>query len=333
MAIRGFNPSAVQRQHIKPKTLLFGTDKPGIELRLERFEEILFDEGERPVSFANASSALGYMASGDMFSDHICVIIHDVSDMLKSDTAAKQTLASMTRAMATYSEDSTIVLGAVASDSQALRKLAASIESMGGIARGVEAPPENDFPTWLDEYAKSASLSLSDGAKKKITSASGKDPDSAVTIINVMGAEIENLSEDDIRTWLDSEEDASGQDIRMLMEKRDVSGLARLRRTFPPNSQGYRTFLVKLRHNLTDIAIASASNGDAAPLFSYKAAQYGNGNSAYYVMRETAGSSHTLYYLALYREINDQIEALAKGGHEDLPKLLAAVASPHIACG
>lgn len=326
MAIRAYDPSKVKREHIRPKTLVYGTDKPGIELRMRRFEEVLAQSGESPSVFPDAKSAIGYLSSGDMFSDTVTIVIYDVADMLKSDTTSKQTLSAFLRALATYGDDSTIVIGASAKGSS-MSKLASEIEAMGGIAREVEAPRSNDFTVWLSEYAKSADVSLSVDALAKVAQASGEDTDAAVTIMDVMGAEIESLSADDIRSWLDANEEVTGSDIRALMESRDIAGLLRLREMFPANAQGYRTYLVRLRHNLIDILIASTSKGDIDPLFSFKASQYGNGNSAYYVMREPVGDAHTPYYASLYAEVNRQIESMAKSGQGDMRSLLATVAS------
>lgn len=326
MSIRSYDPSKVKREHIRPKTLVYGTDKPGIILRMKRFEEILDESGEHPSVFPNASAAIGYLSSGDMFSDSICVVIYDASDMLRSDTSAKQLYSAFMRALATYDDSSAIVIGA-ASSNASMKKMAADIEGLGGMAREVEAPRQSDFMLWLSEYAKSADIKLSDRAKETVASASGENPESAVSILSVLGAEVEHLSESDIKAWLESDEEATGSDIRSYIETRDVPALMRLRESFPPTPQGYRTYLVRLRHNLIDILIATNSNGNVDPLYSFKASQYGNGNSAYFVMREPVGRDLTPYYSRLYQEINYQIESMAKSGSGDIKHLMSVVTS------
>lgn len=325
--IRSFDPSKVERRHIAPKTLVYGGDAPGIQLRLDRFEEVLRQSGDTPTVFPNASSALGYLSSGDMFCDDIYIIIKDASDMLRSDTASKQLYAAVMRALATYGEGSAIVLGARAKKgSAALSKLISDFQKMGGLAREVAAPVSSNVSLWLDEYLKSRNMGMSNDVKSKLISASDGDADKIENVIDVIGAEIDNLTEEEIRIWLDTAEEANGSDIRTMLVKGDIDALSHLREAFAPTPAGYRMFLLRIRIHLIDLLIASLSPADASAIVSYKRGAYGgNGNSGYYIARE-AVARPSAYFIDIYDKVNQQLSLLATSGAPALDDLLATIA-------
>lgn len=328
MTIRGFDPSKVKREHIKHITLVYGGDKPGLVIRLDRFAEILLESGETPSIYKNAKDAIGYLSSGDMFSDSVTIVIYDVSDMLKSDTESKQLYSAFIRALATYDDSSTIVFGASAKGN-GMARLCDDIEKMGGVVREVAAPMQNDFMIWLDEYAKSTGREFTIETKNKLASISNGDVDMVDTILSVIGDEIESLGEDEIRLWLDAEEQSNGSDIRQAIENGDIKTLLTIRKTFPSTIAGYRTFLLRLRHNVIDIVIASSTKDGVQSLIDFKASQYGNGNSAYYIMKEKVGKAYLDRYLALYDELNRQITAVSSSSssEDEMTKLLSVVSA------
>lgn len=311
--IRGFDPSLVQRKHIFPKTLLYGDDLPGIKLRLDRFEEILKESGDNPSIYPSASDALGYLSTGDMFSDDVCVIVKDISDALRSDTAGQRLYKSFMRTISTYGDSSTIVLAAPgAKDTAAMSNLLSDMGKLGGTSRSVIAPNASNISLWLDEYAKSTGRKLTEDDKRKLISISGGDADVVKDIISSIGMEISNLSEDDIRHWMDCERDFNGSDVRAAIMSKDVDALARIRASLGNGASAYRTFLLKIRLNVIDLLIPSAADGTPDALVSYKSSQYANanGNVAYFIARESQGRASYERLARIYAETNRQLSNL-----------------------
>lgn len=325
--IRGFDPQLVQRKHVFPKTLVYGSDAVGIKLRLDRFEEILAGNGEAPIVYANASEALGYICAGDMFSDSICVIIKDMSDALKTSSESKRLYTSLLKSLATYDDSSTIVLGAPQSKpSSSLSKLISDIESFGGVCREVAAPDMSNAARWLDEYAKSTGAFFTDADKKKLLDVSNGEVSAVQEIVSAIGSEIPNLSTSEIARWLDRESDYAPSDIRKMITSKDVAAVSDFKHSMESESNGYRMFLLKMRMNVLDLLIASY--GGAEPLVSYKMNQYANSNgkAAYYIARETSPAK-ARYLTAVYNELNRQIAELAIGKEPVFEDLVLALSS------
>lgn len=323
--VRGFDPSKVQRKHVFPKTLVYGNDIPGVRMRMERFAEVLRESGDNPAVYRTASDAIGYISAGDMFSDSVCIVVMDASDAMKSSTESKRLLTELTRALSTYDNTSTIAIGLpMEKSTESMKKFIKSIEDMGGVARSVIAPNNTTVMQWLDEYVKSINMPMSNIDKRKLVAIAGNDIDTIRAIISAIGPEIPNLSEDEIREWMDKEESYTGSDIRHVVASGKLDELERLRKTFGADASSYRTFLLKLRANVLDLLIASESAGDVSALVSLKAAQYGNGNSAYYIMRETNGND-VKRYEKIYTELNRQLSALSMSGDARYEDLVLAI--------
>lgn len=326
--IRSFDPSRVQRQHISPKLLVFGTDAPGVELRISRFIEVLRASGDDPSVYEHASDALGYLSSGDMFSPDVCVVVRDASDATGSSADSKRIQKSLLSAIGSYGEASTIVLGLPYDKPTAqVKAMISGMSAIGAFVREVSAPGSASAKVWLDEYLASTNRSLSEADKDKILAVSGSDIDQMRAVLTSVGDEIAALSGQEVSEWMNGESEATGADFRRAVMSRDAAALSSFRRAFAPGAQGYRTFLVKLRVHLTDLLIASASDG-AEPLQSLRAGQYGSfsSSSAYSLCRE-ASAADTARLSALLLETDRQLSAMAVSGTGDLSRLLSVLAA------
>lgn len=324
--IRGFDPSLVQRRHVFPKTLVFGSDGAGIKLRLDRFEEVLTESGDAPLSYASAAEAIGYISSGDMFSDSICVVVRDISDALATSTESKRLYASLLRSIATYGEDSTIVIGAPQSKpSSALSRLVKDFEGLGGVCREVSAPDMSSVARWLDEYLKSISLEMSQSDRSKVLEVSEGDVSVLQEIISSVGSEIPNLSAGEIAQWLDWGGTFSPSDIRAMVSSRDIPAMSSMCESLSNTTNGYRMFLLKVRAATLDLLVASC--GGAQPLLTLKQGMYPNSNGkvAYFIAKETSASDYG-WLAVLYTELNRQIDALAVGANASFEQLVLSIA-------
>lgn len=324
--IRSFDPSLVQRKHVFPKTLVYGSDTAGIKLRLDRFEEVLVENGDAPVVYSNLTEAIGYISSGDMFADSICVIVKDISDALKSSTDSKRLYTSLIRSLSTYDDASTIVLGAPQQKSSAaLSKLVKDLEALGGVCREVSAPDTSSAARWLDEYLKSIGDDMSAADKVKVMEVSQGDVLIVQDIMSIIGSEIPNLSADEISHWLDKNDDYSPSDIRAMIASRDISAMSDFMKSFKDDANGYRMFLLKMRTNTLDLLIAAA--GGVNPLLTFKQSQYANSNgkSAYFIARETSSADYRRLAL-FYNELNRQIDAVSIGKSPSFEQLIMSIA-------
>ena len=97
-----------------------------------------------------------------MFSDCVCVVIKNASDLAKSTADAKKNLSVFLTALSAYDDASTFVLGVPSSkDTKNLREMLSSLSKMGAMCREVKAPVEHDKVIWAVEYAKSIGKNLS----------------------------------------------------------------------------------------------------------------------------------------------------------------------------
>ena len=327
--IRGFDPDKVSRKHIASKTLIYGSDLPGLLLRLERFIDILKDNGDQPRIYGCSEDALGFLLTGDMFSDKICVVVKDVSDMLKTTQESKHLYKEFVRAVKTYDENSTIVLAADATkNTSALKQFIDDFEKMGGLVRIVEAPQNNQLSEWLEQYLLSCKMNLSTQDKEKILEASDYDIDNLKAIIESVGNEIPNLSVDEIKEWMDTEKDISGNNIRQWLLSGDIDRISYLRKQFAPTNNGYRMFLLKIRHNIFDILLAALSKKDPIPLYSYKQGQYNNsGNIAYIIVKEDIEIDDKQRYVNIYEKTNNQLTELLQSKQPSIISLMQTIAN------
>lgn len=57
--LRGFNPESVKINHIRRVTVLYGDDESGIAMRLNRFAEVLAENGITPDIVPDADGKIG----------------------------------------------------------------------------------------------------------------------------------------------------------------------------------------------------------------------------------------------------------------------------------
>ena len=328
--VRGFDPANVERRHIRPITVLYGQDSPGIELRIARFVEVLREAGEDVVVFPNGSESLGYVTSGDMFSDCVCVVIKNASDLAKSTADAKKNLSVFLTALSAYDDASTFVLGVPSSkDTKNLREMLSSLSKMGAMCREVKAPVEHDKVIWAVEYAKSIGKNLSEQSAAKAVEAAAGDLEGIQAVLDEMIYELRNLGVDEIRDWIDATKEADPSEFRRVLLQGDADGLMKLRGTFPKTAAGYRSFLLRLRHALFDMVLVSVSS-DQDPYTSFKRSQYGYDNvymgglSA--LMRQP---ERMRPFQEAYHVVNREIEAIsgAAAVSPSYSRLIAAVAA------
>ena len=328
-AIKGFDPSAVKREHIKPITVLFGGDVPGIALRIERFIEVLADAGEDVRVFPDGTAALGYVVSGDMFSDHVCVVIRDARDLTKSSNDAKKSMSAFIGALGAYDASSTFVIGMPGVKStSAARDFFSGLASLGAMMREVKPPVSAQETAWAIEYAKSQGKQLSEESAAKAVAAANGDLEKAGIILDEMIYELRNLSVDEIKSWLSTAEELSAGDIKHAIMCREPRVLAQGRTTFADNVSGYRSYLVRLRFALLDMLIA-AEEDSADPYATFKAAQYGREQWPGTLSRLSGDKERTAALEKAYLVLCSEIErASGASGADPSPKrALAALAA------
>jgi hypothetical protein len=126
--------------------------------------------------------------------------------------------------------------------------------------------------------------------------------------------------------WLNTQGTTSPQDYRNYLYTGNPVLLAKILTDSGRTPAAERLFLIKLRSHLTELIIASASQGKAEPLLSYISSMYGgSGNGAYYIMREPVGPQYLNKYNRIYAEINRQLTDIAAGGSFDEIALASVV--------
>jgi hypothetical protein len=264
-----------------------------------------------------------------MFSDHICVVIKDASDLAKSTADAKKSLSVLLMALSAYDDTSTIVMGIPSSkDTKNMREMLSALSKMGAMCREVQAPVERDKVIWAVEYAKSEGKNLSEQSAAKAVEAADGDLEKIQSVLDEMIQELRSLSVEEIRDWIDATKEADASEFRRVLFQGDTDGLLKLRGTFPATPAGYRSFLLRLRHALFDMMLISISK-DQDAYTSFKHNQYGydtvymGGLSA--LMRQPERIEP---FQKAYHAINREIEAISGASpiRPSYKRLVAAVA-------
>lgn len=334
MAVKGFTAEAVKREHISPITLLYGNDSPGIALRIQRFKDILEENNERPNTFNTTKDAISYLQCGDLFTNQVCCIIKDASDITKTTSESTQLRKLFLSLIKTYDETSTIVIGLpVKSNTQTVQKITDFFRKINALVRPVVLPSKEELALWLIEYAKSLHDELNIETATKIVETADCDVDIMKTIYHSVGKEAQYLSSEEMREWIDTEDEIKPSDLRRFILKGDIKSIEHAKERFTTNSTGYRVFLMKLRLGVFDSLVAALSHGNDRPLATLKAAQYGRVSGIYYYMDEVKFDEADKKLLDIYQAIEDEISFV--GGGTTTPsyqKILRAISalSPNV---
>lgn len=313
MSVKSFLPTAVKREHIKPITVIYGNDVPGIALRLKRFENILEENMERPTVFANTTAALPYMSCGDLFSDSICIVISDATDMILSSAQSKKLMQEFLSTASTYDDTSTIIIGIPAKTiTSQIKILLNKLKEKKALIREVSVPSNTELAQWIIEYAKSNEQNLSYAAAEKIVKAGNNEPEQIKAVYASIGAEAEFMNMSEIQEWLDTDEEIQPYVLRRYIVNGDVYSIDNARAKFDYSAAGYRTFMLKMRLACTDLVIASLSNGNANSLSSYKSNMYGKFQDVSSIMKD-ANCGTSRHFVEIYQAIQDELSFISGG--------------------
>lgn len=261
--IRGFAPDAVKRKHIAPLTFVYGTDMPGVLARFSRFVNVLKENGEEPSVFNNVEEAIGYIQSGDIFSDSICVAIRNANDALKTSTESKRLYKEFTAALATYDDTSTFVICAeVPSGSMTIfNQFASFVSARSGIARDVSAPNENVTSKWIIEYAKTQGKTVDWNTAKMIDRACEHDVDKAASVIDYAYQELPNMTLVDLDEWLSNNRVIKSFEISKALVNNDIHALKEIYNRVFNASRSYHEFLNKIQYCANDYYVKATERG------------------------------------------------------------------------
>lgn len=315
--MRGFDPGAVKSEHIKKVTFLYGKDKPGIDLRLDRFEEILRGEGHDVRVYSSLdSAALGYLLAGDMFSDEMYVSVHDLSPAFGSSTEAKKAYKSLTGAVSSYGEDSRFLFACPTDKlTKAAQAFMGFAREQGGVAREVKAPSNYEMEQWIAEYLKSTGRAFPSSSVKIVAEVAGNDVDIARTILDNIGEEVASMSNADLVEWLAIDQKTPLRNIYEAICEGDIVKIAEYRRTFPDNASGLRQFLVKMRFIAFDLMLLSACPPkDLKPYNDYKTARYGAYVDGWKFLRLVELTGGYERFSAIYAYANEAVESVSGAG-------------------
>lgn len=313
MGIRSFDPSKVQREHIKPLTLVWGADTVGIDLRIDRFAELLIENGDEPSIFATAEEALPYVMSGDMFRDNITVVIRDVSDMARSTPASKKIRSPFLKALATYDESSVFVFG-LKGDYACNKEIISYFSTHGGVVREVSAPHDNETRCWIAEYCASTGCQLSQQAMDAVLVACTKkelkntvyDLEVVQAAIDFIGEELEGMSPDDIKEWLITSQQVWSSDIIATINKQDPVAFEHMLKRMEETPSLRIPSLLRIEGAMTEIVCAAECRDDLEQLRQYKNALIPK--SGYYARETVAQVKHPIaYYRKVLAEVSNEI--------------------------
>lgn len=248
---RGFDPSRVQRKHISPVTFVYGDDVPGISARCNRFIEVLKDNNEDPSVYNTMQEAIGYIESGDMFTDTVTIVVRDMSDALK--TSSSRLFSRLINSLVNYDDDSTFVLCAVTSKSTStLNRFISFVDKIGGTSRNVSAPNGYEMRRWIAEYGKTKNKPLTSDQADKIALACKNDIDLAGRVVDYLYQDINDFSVSDLEYWLETQDDITVFALSDMMRSGDIKSIAESIKRF----KNYTDFLLSAR-TAVDILLKS----------------------------------------------------------------------------
>ena len=313
--MRGFNPAAVQPGHIRKIVFLYGEDYPGMMLRLARFEEVLSESGADVRCYSSMDDeAMGFIRSGDMFSDDIFVSVKDITPVLGSDAISKKKMKMLCAAIESYPDTSRFLFAAPSKkNTLALDSFLSFVAQQKGIARRVEAPGYRQMAQWVTEYLKSTGRQFPEHSIELVARVAKDDVEVARTILDNIGEEISSMSEREIVGWLELDQQVPLQSIYEALCRGDIGALDNYRMTFSAQQSGLRLFLLKLRYMSYDLMfLTSCPEGRLSDFEDYKRSQYGRFSLNSWNMRKMAMDNGGYRRFAdMYFHISDALQRIS----------------------
>ena len=260
-ALRGFDPQSVQLQHIKPKTVLYGSDANGISIRLRRFKELMEDEFSDVSVFPDAASALSFMQTGSLFSDAVHVVVEDVGDMLKTTKESRALRNAFLVTLEAYGDESMIVMAFPhrfdATKTQ--RMFMDAMKASDALVRKVDLPSPSKNAQWLSNYANSLGLDLSPGTCNMVMGVCDGDVDKAANAVETMGNELSEISEQELASWICDVESPSFHELQKAIVNRDISTIISIRNKLSNTGSADRVLVTKISYIVMDLMLAASS--------------------------------------------------------------------------
>ena len=256
--LRGFNPESVKINHIRRVTVLYGDDESGIAMRLDRFAEVLTENGIAPDIVPDADGMLSILRSSGLFSPRVACVCRDGIGFVKSDRESRGRLKEMSSLIESLPDGSYAVIGIVnpKSDKQ-MQELAGIASKAGGIIREVSLPYETLL--WLIEHARTIGVEIDARKASDMVDACDGDPRRAADLVDMLGEGILSMDRPSI-ALIASNYGKAKQKIPNLMKpiaERDIDRLVEIRRSLPDGSAGDRAFILRVSSAVGDLLHAS----------------------------------------------------------------------------
>lgn len=304
--LRGFNPAAVKIEHIKKLTVLYGDDIAGIDIRLDRFAEVLSENGINADIVADADDMLNILHAAGLFAPAVACICRDGIDFVKTSSVTKgkngktvktstnHRLKELSNLVSTLPDGSYVIIGIQnPKSSKKIEELENIVSSVGGVMREVSLPYET--AKWLIEYAKSVGVEIDMQKSVDILEACDNDTKRSAVLIDMFGEEILQMDKPSIALIASNYGKSKRQlpNIINPIAYKDIDTLVSIRRSLPEGRSGDRTFILRIASAVDELLHASLDTSHNAVWFSKTNAARWNSGKPYYETRKRSMANST----------------------------------------